>query len=173
MNILALAAEGAQPVPPEVAENLLGPFIEATRVAFAEIAGTEVAPQGQFQRSSAALLGDMAAFLNLSGTPGTMGLGFPKDTARALAERVLANVADIVDENLIGDCLGEMANVIGGQAKALLAATPYHFSFSTPTIVPDVGQGLPKFGSQVLAVIFHCELGDFALQLFYEGDRLG
>ena len=62
--------------------------------------------------------------------------------------------------------MGELANVIAGQAKTLLAETPYQLLLGTPTILS--GQDL-EVGSRPdaggLVVVFGTDLGDFALQV--------
>ena len=79
-------------------------------------------------------LGDIAAVLTLTSAPGAMVLGFPEQTASALAGRILSGVTAVIDGQLIRDCVGEIANVIVGQAKAMLAGTSYHFAFSVPNV---------------------------------------
>ena len=66
-------------------------------------------------------------------------LSFPAQTAAALAGRVLAEVAQAPDDDLVRDCMGELANVIAGQAKTLLAETPYQLLLATPSILSGAG----------------------------------
>ena len=93
-------------------------------------------------------------------------LSFPAQTAAALAGRVLAEVTPAPDDDLVRDCMGELANVIAGQAKTLLAETPYQLLLATPSILS--GAGL-EFGSRPdadgLVVVFGSDAGDFALQV--------
>jgi CheY-specific phosphatase CheX len=56
-------------------------------------------------------------------TEGLLVLSFPDRTAAAITERVLADAKEEIDETLVRDCVGEIANVIAGQAKTLLAGT--------------------------------------------------
>jgi chemotaxis protein CheX len=96
-----------------------------------------------------------------------MVLGFDRPTAQALAERVLAGLPEAKDAAMQYDCLGEVANVVAGQAKALLAETPYHFYFSTPTVITGVHKDIRATpGRECLVLGFGSELGDFVLQVF-------
>lgn len=65
---------------------------------------------------------------------GAIVLALPDATARALARRVLAEAAVEPDAGMVRDCAGEIVNVICGQAKTLLAGTPYHFDLGTPHV---------------------------------------
>src|SRR5262249_22967021 len=110
----------------ELRQNLLEPFITATNTALGEMAGVEVFVHhihpGQLQPT----LGDISAVVELtSATERLLILIFPNHTAAALTRRILAEASVNVDDALIRDCVAEVANVVAGQAKALLAETPY------------------------------------------------
>ncbi|HEV8070452.1 MAG TPA: chemotaxis protein CheX [Planctomycetaceae bacterium] len=161
-----IAAEGSEPVSAEMRETLLNPFITATSAALGEMANTEVTVQAMSRGPGRRPLGYICAELRLTtGIKGSLVLVFPKHTAETLAKRMLAGVSIEVGEQLIRDCAGEIGNVVAGQAKALLAASPYHFAFSLPTVV-DVTNFQPPPGLDCLIVAFNGDSGDFALQLF-------
>jgi CheY-specific phosphatase CheX len=44
---------------------------------------------------------------------------------------------------VIGDTIGELANVVAGQSKTALKGTPYHFLLSIPTVTWLPGSTLP------------------------------
>ncbi len=61
--------------------------------------------------------------------------------------------------------MGEITNVIAGQAKALLHGTPHHFSFSPPVVTgPSAGLKLPE-NMDSLVLAFDSDVGGCALQL--------
>jgi chemotaxis protein CheX len=88
----------------------------------------------------------------------------PQRTAAGLAGRILAGVTQEVDENLIRDCVGEIANVVAGQTKAMLAGGPYRFAFSLPQ-VGDSKEYPPQQGLECLVIAFSSDQGEFDLQL--------
>jgi CheY-specific phosphatase CheX len=88
-------------------------------------------------------------------------MDFPEATAAALARRVLAEAAVELSTEMIRDCMGEVANVVAGQAKALLFGTPFHFTLSTPTVL--AGHAPVAGGSQV--VVFDSDVGEFAARI--------
>jgi len=162
-----IAPGAGQPIGDELRSRLLEPFIAATRAALAEMAGTEVIVRAAVQTGLSQALGDVSAVVRLtSATNSYLVLGFPKRTAATLAERVLDHVLKAIDDDLICDCMGEIANVVAGQAKTLLAGTPYQFSFSLPRVVIGTASELvPSPGQDYLAVVFDTDLGEIAMQL--------
>lgn len=151
----------------EIANSVLEPFVTATRAALAEMAGIDVVVRSTCQNSNDRAAGDMAVILRLtSATEAFLVLSFPERTAAALARRMLAGVSAEVDEQLIRECIGEVGNVIAGQAKALQAGTPRHFSFSLPEVVSSANDFQPPSGLDCLAVDFMSDQGAFVLQLF-------
>jgi chemotaxis protein CheX len=148
-------------------DQLLEPFRAAVEVALREWANTEVVVRQVDHQGRPPAADDISAMIALRGAcDRSLVLSFPARTAAGLAGRILADVRQDVEDALIGDCLGEVANVVAGQAKALLAGTPDAFVFSTPTVVvgprPEI---LPHQGGQCLAITFSSDVGDFALQL--------
>ena len=161
-----IAAEGAEPISAEIREKLLNPFIAATSATLGEMASTDVVVRTVSRGPGRYPSGNVCAELRfLSGIEGSVALFFPKGTAEALARRMLADVSTEVDAQLIRDCVGEIGNVVAGQAKALLAAAPYHFTFSLPKVV-DVEDFQPPAVPDCLVVAFNCDSGEFALELF-------
>jgi chemotaxis protein CheX len=160
-------SEGSQPVVEDIRDQLVEPFIESTRAALGEMAGTELVVRAVYQKAIQYTLGDLATVLRLqSATEEFLVLGFPEQTAAALARRILAGVTEEVDASLIRDCMGEIANVVAGQAKAKLADTPYHFTFSLPEVVVGAKDLRPQQGLDCLVIAFNSDLGEFVLQLF-------
>ena len=166
MDRSEIAVAGAQPVAGEIREQLLEPFRAAVCTALGEMAGTEVVLQAMYQQTLGQTLGDIAAVVEIkSAAEGLLLLSFPRQTATALARRILAGVTVDVDEDLIRDCVAEIANVVAGQAKAMLAETPYRFAFALPKVVVGAN-ALGQQDLDCLVIVFSSEAGEFALQLF-------
>ena len=158
---------GARPVGDEVRDQFLAPLTEATAIALREVAATEVSPGPAFLTTKPLDFGERSALIALnfpSGT-GALVLSVPENAAAELATRVLAGQEVVVDALLINDCLGEIANVIAGQGKAMLYGTQCHYTFGTPRTASGPGRvslfdGRPEW----LVLSFQCELGTIFLQ---------
>ena len=144
MDTSEVASGDRQPVSKEIRDGILEPFIAATFAALGEIPAAELVVKTVY-RAVHCSRGDISALLTLtSANQGTIVLSFPQRTAAALAREILAGVTEVIDDNLIRDCVGEIANVVAGQAKAMLAGTPYQFTFSVPTIVVGTDEFRPS-----------------------------
>jgi chemotaxis protein CheX len=162
-----IAGEEALPVSPEVQEQLLDPFIAATRAALSEMTAADVMTRGTWLCPANPEFGDISVVLRLtSAREEFLVLSFPERTAAELARRMLTGVSTDLDGQLIRDCLAEIGNVVAGQAKALLGGTPYQFSFSLPRIALGADcLALPQ-NCDCHAIAFSGEVGEFAVQVF-------
>jgi chemotaxis protein CheX len=153
----------AEAVSDDVRGGLVDLLLEALRATLGEMAGTEVSVLGLRQTSFQDQLDALNAVVPITSSSfRTLILSFPQDTALGLAKRILPE-PEKIDETLVQDCVAEIANVVAGQAKALLAGTPYQFTFSLPRIVE--GAYPPPFeqGEIVLVIALRCDQGEFSL----------
>jgi chemotaxis protein CheX len=157
----------SRPILADIRERLMEPFVAATLGSIREMAATAATVRSMYQKVGYRMFGDVSAVIGLvSAVEGSMVLSFPDATAATLAGRVLAGVTPTPDEDMVRDCVGELANVVAGQAKGLLAGTPHHFAMSTPTIVSGTGHEIRhQPGMPCLVAAFGSDAGDFALQL--------
>ncbi len=154
----------ARPIDDAMREQLAAPLITAVQQALAEMASVEVLPCAVYRRETPAVLGDLTVVLSFtSELQGGLILSFNKKTAESLAARILAPMIE-ANHALISDCMGEIGNVVAGQAKTMLAGTPYHFTFGTPTVGTAFAIPIP-FEASCLVIALTCDAGPFALQM--------
>jgi chemotaxis protein CheX len=155
----------ARPMPAAVRDVVLEPFVSAVGLTFRELTFVEAQLLATYARPRLRALGDLTGVIALHGaTEGCLGLSFLARSARAFGGRFLVEVTRDPDEALIRDSVGEFANVIAGQAKALLAETPLAFRFGTPSVVAGPGAEVGPEG-ECLVFAFGSPLGPIALQL--------
>ncbi len=176
MESFQIADGGSEPC---MTSDLAESFIVAVSATLKEMAGTDVGVQIRGAGGSPAyktgepavprslIACDIVVIVDLaSELLRSLVVSFPATTASGLAERILAGVADVVDDSLVRDCAGEIANVVAGQAKAMLAHTPYHFAFSVPRVLTDTTDFAAQDSLDCLSIALHCDLGDFVVQVF-------
>jgi chemotaxis protein CheX len=163
----AAASGSTKPVAEEIRDNLREAFVAAVCAALSEMAGVEVVVREVFPKAPDDPSAGISAVLEFqSALTGPLILTFPEPTASTLASRILTGVTGEVDASLIRDCVGEIANVVAGQAKAMLAGTAFHFTFAVPKVVVGGDPELqPKPGQECLGLSFESVLGGFTLRL--------
>jgi CheY-specific phosphatase CheX len=155
-----------EPVADALQDTIVEAFIAATRDAIGEMANTNITVGAVHRKAIPNPPGDVVALVGLrSATEAWFALAFPKQTVKELAERMLRGTAPKIDDDLIQDCAGEIANVVTGQAKALLGDSPLHFSSSIPKVM-SANELPPTLGPACRVVEFISELGPLALHLF-------
>lgn len=150
----------------EVAEPLQS-YIAAATLTLAEMANTLVVVRQISRAQLNQMGGDVSAVVELASAHEKMlVLSFPEQTATTLAQRILSEAKVEVNESLIRDCVGEIANVIAGQAKTLLAGTAHQMTFSLPRVAAsalpevEIEQARPGW-----VVAFDGDAGEFFLGL--------
>jgi CheY-specific phosphatase CheX len=166
VNPLPDVPADAQPIAEELREQILAPVLVAVETALREVAMTEMAVCATYRLSTRRLRGERVALLKLSSAAlACLALGQSGATAAALARRILVDTAPNPDAELIGDCLGELVNVAGGQAKALLHGTPWQFTSGTPQLSSE--GDLPVAGAnECLVALLATDVGEVIVQLF-------
>lgn len=156
-----------EPVSSEYQDGVLLPFIVATKLTLKEMAGLEGEVASTYQKARHKMFGDISAVIGLtSGAEGAMVFSFEERTATELARLVLQGVDPNPGHEVVRDCIGEIANVVSGQARGLLADTPYRFHMSTPTVISGAGHEIRhKPGVPCVVAVFKTSIGEFALQL--------
>jgi len=146
-----------------VSDELVEAFSEAVPFALREMAGVEAVVRDSGPATTADGSADLAATVRLTTavSEGRFTLSLPAATAAEMARRVLTGTTDDVSADLVRDCAGEVANVVAGQAKALLVGSPCHFALSTPTVRAG-GPADPEAG---WVIRFESDAGPFAVHL--------
>ena len=144
--------------------ELVEAFASAVPFALREMANVEAVARDAC-RNATAPSADLFASIRLTAADGEgrLVLCFSTATATALARRVLADVTDDPSEEMVRDCLGEVANVVAGQAKALLVGSPSHFTLSAPTVW--VCDAAPP-AHECWEIAFASDVGEFTVRLY-------
>ena len=159
----------ARPIPDRIRAEILDPFIAAVCSTLAQMAQTAAEARAACATATSHSSGDVTVVLDLTPTPGAMlVLDFPGPTAQALADRVLTEAGGAADDALVRDFMGEIANVVAGQAKAMLHGTRHRFAFTYAEDHP--ARRTPSCSGRArrrefLIVDFASDVGDFTLRV--------
>lgn len=153
--------------------QVINAFIEATANTFETVVGLRPVrekvslldpckPNGAMD-----VLCDISGVIGLSGDYlGSVAVSLPVRVAlRAAASMVGERERSHLDGE-VRDCIGEIVNIIAGQAKAALENTPYRFALAVPTVVVGKGHRIHiREDTPTLVLIFTLEGARFFMQV--------
>ena len=108
---------------------------------------------------------DVTAVIGISGKVyGNVLYGFSKETSDAAIAIMLGEGVEVTDE-LALSALGELANMITGNAATELANAGYPCSISPPVMIEPVGSRISTLGRQQILVSFKSGVGPFCIRI--------
>jgi chemotaxis protein CheX len=143
-------------------------FIRATVDILKTMAGMEAKAGVPFVKKDRTAEGDVSAVIGVTGDrTGTISVSFSRACALALVQGMLGDsVEDIVRDTQ--DAVGEVTNMVSGQARASLAAKGITMQGSTPSVIMGVGHRIShQSGRPVMAIPFTTEAGDFTVEFCF------
>jgi chemotaxis protein CheX len=110
-------------------------FINATVVTLFTMANLVVTPGKFFVKHDRKALGDFTAIIGVSGQRiGSIAVSFPRESAAALVNGMLGDAVEDLEQDM-RDAVGEVTNMISGQARAGIAKAGVSLQASTPSVV--------------------------------------
>ncbi len=134
-------------------------FIKATHDILLTMAGLEATVGRPYVKRDTPQEGDISAIIGVTGDrKGTISVSFGRNAAYTLLVGMLGD--DVQDvQNDMEDVVGEIANMVSGQARAGITSEGLLLHGSTPTIVTGAGHMLHhKASGPLIAIPF--KLGD-------------
>ncbi len=150
--------------PAFTAEDLTTPFIDSTTSIFSKMLGWNVEvghskKSNRFQSNH-----DISGIIGFSGTlRGTIVIGLDQEFAFAAAEAFFGGKPTSIDEEVL-DMVGELANMIGGNAKERMTITGVNLGL--PTVICGKGHRVSfDPGAQVELLPFTCAHGPLTVEV--------
>jgi chemotaxis protein CheX len=140
-------------------------FIKATTAILSTMASIAAAPGKPFVKKTQEATGDISAIIGVTGPKsGTISVSFSTDSATALVVGMLGEDVEDLDQDM-QDAVGEVANMISGQARASLAEAGLVLQGSTPSVVVGKGHHIHHMTKAVvMAIPFTTEGGGFTVE---------
>jgi chemotaxis protein CheX len=145
------------------------PFVEATRHVLTMMAQLDPKPGKPYVKKGPSATGDVSAVVGLTGDKnGSISISFSKKCAIAVVKNMLGDdIADIIQD--AKDAVGEITNMISGQARAGLSQIGLNLSASTPTVIFGDNHSISHVTTgPVVAIPFETEHGEFTLEFCFE-----
>ena len=148
---------------------LAKPFVQATINVLSSMTGLSPVPGKPYVRKTDKAQGDVSAIVGITGCKsGAVAPSFAQSCAIALVKGMLGDaIEDIIADTR--DAVGEITNMISGQARATLSEMGLPLQGSTPSIVFGANHSL-SFPGQVttVAIPFETDYGAFTLEFCFQ-----
>ncbi len=147
--------------------NYAKPFIEATINVLSTMAMINPKAQKPYIKKNNKALGDVSGVVGFTadgGKKGVMSVSFSKKCAVQIVKNLLGDdVQNILDD--VQDAVGEITNMISGQARAKLAEMGITMKGATPTVIMGDNHTITHLTKdKIMAVPFTTDYGDFVVE---------
>ena len=145
--------------------NFINPFLHAVLNVLQTMARVEARPGSPYINKERTAVGDVTGLIGITGfTEGTISLTLDEGAILKIVNNMLyENFTEINDE--IADAVGELTNMIAGQARAELSSLGMSFNASTPSVVTGKGHRINHIGNApILSIPFSIDEGDFVVE---------
>lgn len=142
----------------------INPIISATKSVFETMLNCTIERTDLILKKNSALSYEVSGVIGISGKiSGTIVLSLSHHTALEILYRLVGTKTSFIDDEVC-DAVGELTNMIAGQAKGQLER--YELSASIPTIVTGRNH-LIQYGSNVkpMCILFDSGVGPFAIEV--------
>ena len=144
-------------------------FVSATVNVLSTMANIKPVAGKPFVKTNMVALGDVSAIIGIAGDKrGSIAVTFPKASAIAVVRGMLGDdIRDIIQDTR--DTVGEVTNMISGQARAKLAEDGLSLQGATPSIVfGDRHTVTHLTDAPVVAIPFAIDAGEFIVEFCFE-----
>lgn len=144
----------------------INPFLEGTMEVLRTMAGVELAPERPFLKKKAGALGDISGVIGLTGeVNGSLSVTFSFALVREAMRTMLGVVISGIDDQ-VEDAVGELTNMISGQARKGLAEEGLHLKAALPSVVTGTGHAICHISPrQVLVIPFNSSHGQVVVEV--------
>jgi chemotaxis protein CheX len=145
------------------------PFVKAVREILDTMAGISATAGKPYVKEDHVAKGDVSAIVGVTGDKvGTISVTFTRSCAIALVRGMLGDdVHDILQDTQ--DAVGEVTNMVSGQARAGLRALGISLQGSTPTVIVGDGHVIRHISpSPVVAIPFASKDGEFTVEFCFD-----
>ncbi len=149
--------------------KLINPFLEATLHVLKTIAGIDAQKGKPFLKKDNVAVGDVSGVIGLAGDMnGIISVTF---TEKCILHIVTGMFGEEVKElnAEIGDAVGEIANMISGQARQKLEGLGTNLQAAIPSVVMGKNHTISHVTKQpIIALPFSTKGGEFTVEICFE-----
>ena len=149
--------------------ELAKPFINATISVLSTMAQVTPVPGKPYVKKNNVAQGDVSGLVGVTGEKtGSVSISFTKVCAITIVKNMLGDdIQDLLQD--VKDAVGEITNMISGQARAGLAEMGIVLQGSTPTVIMGDNHSISHVtNAPIMAIPFSTPNGDFTIEFCFE-----
>lgn len=146
--------------------SLINPFIESTLRSLDMMANIQAERAGLEIKEDLITTYDISAIIGITGeTSGSIILSLPTSLACKIASNMLSEEIPTMTA-AVEDAIGEIGNIVVGDARRTLIQEGHQLNISIPTVVIGSGHKISRSGNiPCIAVPFTSPFGDFEVNV--------
>ncbi len=148
--------------------KIINPFLEAAANVLQTMAMIPATPGKPFLKRDVTALGDVTGIIGITGDhTGSLSITFSKSCITSVIANLFGTtVTEVNDE--VCDAVGELTNMISGDARRRLEAQEVKLQGGTPTVVSGPNHSITHIhNGPYLAVPFETPSGQFTVEIAF------
>jgi len=148
----------------------INPFITATHHVLDTMAHTKAAVDKPYLKKEKIAKGDVTGIIGLTGqVKGTISVTFTEKCILAIVSGMFGEEMKELNEE-IKDAVGEISNMISGQARRELETMGLSLTAAIPTVIMGKNHSISHITAHpVIAIPFRTDNGEFTIEVSFEG----
>ena len=146
--------------------KMINPFIEATLRSLEMMASISAEKTGLELRDDHITAYEISSIIGITGeTSGSVVISMPERLACKIASNMLMEEITVMNR-MVEDAIGEIGNIVVGDARRSLMQEGFNLTISIPTVVIGAGHRISRPGNiPCIAIPFTTEYGDFEVNV--------
>jgi chemotaxis protein CheX len=144
----------------------INPFIESTLRSLDMMAGIKAEKAGLEAKEDLVTTYDISSIIGITGeTSGSIIISVPEKLACKIASNMLMEEIPSMNKS-VEDAIGEIGNIVVGDARRSLIQDGYSLNISVPTVVVGAGHKISRSSSvPCIGIPFTTAFGDFEVNV--------
>lgn len=144
----------------------INPFIESTLRSLDMMAGIKAEKTGLELKEDLITTYDISSIIGITGeTSGSIIISVPAKLACKIASNMLMEEVTTMNQ-AVEDAIGEIGNIVVGDARRALIQEGYQLNISVPTVVVGTGHKISRSSNvPCIGIPFTTEYGDFEVNV--------
>lgn len=149
--------------------EIINPFIDATMNVLETMASIKARPGEPYLKKAMLAKGEVTGVIGLTGeVSGTLSVSFTETSILSLVSNMFGEEMKEMNEE-IRDAVGEITNIISGQARQKLEESGRSLKAAIPTVITGKDHTITHITPYpVFAVDFSTDNGEFTIEVCFE-----